>query len=140
MVIWPNSKKRYLIMLTNNIEPFDKLVVMRQLVWSCIFENNKTIGVVLPNYESVKKFKNDLMQVMSEVPNWLLQLKIANTRNVQSANNVSVRMFNTVLGMRGTTLNVVYIADDLNKKQYDEFVVSMIPTLRGGSIISFQNT
>ena len=127
-------------MLTNNIEPFDKLVVMRQLVWSCIFENNKTIGVVLPNYESVKKFKNDLMQVMSEVPNWLLQLKIANTRNVQSANNVSVRMFNTVLGMRGTTLNLVYIADDLNKKQYDEFVVSMIPTLRGGSIISFLNT
>lgn len=115
-------------------------MVMRQLVWSCIFENNKSIGVVLPNFESVKKFKADLMQVMSEVPNWLLDLKVANTRHVQSVNNVSVRMFNTVLGMRGTTLNVVYIADDLTKKQYDEFVVSIIPTLRGGSIISFLNT
>ena len=127
-------------MLTNNIEPFDKLVVMRQLVWSCIFENNKTIGVVLPNYESVKKFKNDLMQVMNEVPNWLLLLKCANTRRIESVNGVAVLLFNSITSMRGVTLNIVYIADDLNKKQYDEFVVSMIPTLRGGSIISFQNT
>lgn len=28
-------------MIMNNIEPFDKLLIMCRFVWSCIFEKNK---------------------------------------------------------------------------------------------------
>ena len=128
-----------MLRLSNNTTPFDKLIVYRQLTWSCIFENNKHLGVVLPNYESVKKFKNELMRVMGEVPNWLLNLKCANTRRIESVNGVSVLLFNSADSIRGVTLDVVYVADDLSRKQQDAFMYCVIPTLRGGSITMFQN-
>ena len=115
----------------------DKLEVMLNIVWSCIFEQNKHIGVLLPNYTSVKKFNDELKGVIDER---LLQLKCNNIRKIETSNGVMVLAFNSVNSMRGTTLNTVYVANDLTKKQYDEFVVSMIPTLRGGPIISFLNT
>ena len=140
MVIWLNSKKQFSTMLKNNLDTFYKQVVMRQLAWSCVTDRDKSYGVILPDFESVKKFKNELMQVLGEVPNWMLQLECANMRRIKTINNVSILLFNTIDGMRGITLHGIYVADDISRKQVDQFLTCMVPALVGRSIVSFHNS
>lgn len=125
-------------MLMNN-ESFDKLIVMRQLAWDCIVYHDKNVGVVLPNFNSVKKFKSELAAVLGEIPHWLLQVKVCNMRSIITANNVKIMFFNDIHSMRGISLDVVFVAHDLPVSSRDEFATSMIPTLVDKNIMVFQN-
>ncbi len=113
--------------------------VMRKIALECVLESNKRVGVFLPSYEEIKSFRDDLLDVMEEIPNWMLKLVQSSNKHIRTDRNVSVLMFEHINDAKGVTFDYVVLADDLTPKQQQDFKEALIPALRGNNFFVFDN-
>lgn len=91
---------------------------------------DQTIGVLLPSFADVKKFRQELLAKLQEIPKWLsMPMVMNNTRYVEMENGFRIHFLHTVRSARGRTFNAFYISSRLTEKQKTQYVFDLLPAM-----------
>lgn len=107
--------------------PISTEFCLKLLVRFLIFKNNEKIIVIFPSKDKLKEFKENLLTLFNEVPEYLRPVLLKSTSNeVQTKSNMSICLVvqrrNLSNALRGVTASYFLISTDVVNKSVDKFV------------------
>lgn len=90
---------------------------------------NKTVGIIMPTFEDVKRIKKEFDVLVNTIPDFLMpEVRYDTIRNYKFGNGEYIWMHGRNAG-KGRTLNQLYLSSRLTEEDLKDHLFSLIPVM-----------